>query len=129
MIEIEDVLEATIVSGFRNGPQVREDLALDLLVLGGRLDHEIAVGRVRRALAPTRDALEHRLAFARLVELALGDLSRQQAVDRGERRVDPLLRDVVSDTTFTPDCAQTPGDAGAHLSGPDDADSVIDSVI
>ena len=69
--------------------QVGENLALDVLVLGRRLDHEIAVGEfVERRRA---DAFEHRLP-AGVIELPLGDLARQEAVDRRERRVAPAPR-------------------------------------
>jgi hypothetical protein len=46
VIEIDEVLEARIASGLRTGQTDCEDLALDLLVLGGGLDDEIAVGEV-----------------------------------------------------------------------------------
>ena len=46
VIEIDEVLEAMIVSGLRNGTQVGEDLALDVLVLGRRLDHQVAVAEI-----------------------------------------------------------------------------------
>ena len=45
MIEIDEVLEATIASGFRNGRRL-EDLALDLLVLRGRLDDDVAIAEL-----------------------------------------------------------------------------------
>ena len=45
VIEIDEVLEAMIGSGFSTGAEIMEDLALDLLVLGRGLDHQIAVGQ------------------------------------------------------------------------------------
>ena len=121
VIEIDEVLEATIVSGLRNGAQVGEDLALDVLALGGRLDHEIAVGEIveRRRDA---DPVKRRLA-AGFVELALGDLARQQAVDRRERRLDALFGDVVEQHVQS-GLGADQRDAGAHLAGADDADFV-----
>ena len=44
VIEIDDVLDASIASGLQDRAQPHEDLALDLLVLGRRLDDDIAVG-------------------------------------------------------------------------------------
>ena len=46
VIEIEDVLVPMIASGFRCGTQVGENLALDLFLLGGQLDDEIAVAKL-----------------------------------------------------------------------------------
>ena len=43
VIEIEDVLEATSASRLQRGAERREDLALDGLVLGRGLDHEVAI--------------------------------------------------------------------------------------
>ena len=51
VIEIDEVLLARIAPGCRLGSRLREDLALDLLVLGRRLDHQIAVGEQLAALA------------------------------------------------------------------------------
>ena len=69
MIEIDEVLEARIASGFRNGRSDGEDLALDLLVLGRRLDHESqspSLSSVDAKWMRSRTALR-----AGLVELAL----------------------------------------------------------
>ena len=52
VIEIEDVLVAIIASGRRDGQRLREDLALHLLVLGRRLDDEVAGRRGRRRSGP-----------------------------------------------------------------------------
>ena len=43
VIEIDEVLVARIASGFSAGASLLEDLPLDLLVLGGGLDHQVAV--------------------------------------------------------------------------------------
>ena len=60
VIEIDDVLVARIASGLSTGQSVAKILRLTVLLLGRRLDHEIAVAegveRLRR-----RDALERRL--------------------------------------------------------------------
>ena len=119
MIEIEEVLEATIASGLQERPQVLEDAALGLLVLGRRLDDEVAGAEV---LQPVGDAnaVEHGAA-AGLVDLALGDLARQQPVDRRQRGVEPLLGDVV-EPHLVAGLRADEGDAGAHLPGADDAD-------
>ena len=57
VIEIDEVLEATIASGFRIGAEIVEDLALDLFLLDRALDHEIAVGEPVHGLGE-RDVLE-----------------------------------------------------------------------
>ena len=44
VIGMEEVLEAISASGRSVGQSAREDLQLDLLVLGRRLDHQVAVG-------------------------------------------------------------------------------------
>ena len=69
VIEIDEVLEATSASGFEDGAEIVEDLALDLFVLGRGLDDEVAVGQARRGLGG-RDALERRPAVVLGDELA-----------------------------------------------------------
>ncbi len=51
VIEIDEVLEAIIALGFSTGQSADEDLALDLLVLGGGLDDEVAVAEILVAAA------------------------------------------------------------------------------
>ena len=71
--------------GLEERAQAGENLALDLLVLGRRLDDQVAVGE----LVVARRATQMRSSVAcapGLVDLALGDLARQQAVDRRQRR-------------------------------------------
>ena len=46
VIEIDEVLLAMIASGRRLRQQAGEDLALELLVLGRRLDHQLAVAEL-----------------------------------------------------------------------------------
>ena len=57
--------------GLEEGAQVGEDLALDVLVLRRRLDHEVAIGEIV-VIGGDADAVERRLALG-FVELALGD--------------------------------------------------------
>ena len=45
VIEIDEVLLATIASRLQRRAEIGEDLALDLFLLGRGLDHEIAVGK------------------------------------------------------------------------------------
>ena len=52
MIEIEEVLEAIIASGFSTGQSADEDLALDVLVLGRGLDDDVAVAEILELPAP-----------------------------------------------------------------------------
>ena len=72
VIEIEDVLDATIASGLRKERSDGEDLALDLLVLGGGLDHEIALAKLIEGRRYP-NAIEDRAAL-RFVDLPFGRL-------------------------------------------------------
>ena len=63
VIEIDEVLVATSASGFSDRAELGEDLALDLFLLGRRLDHQIAVGETVVAFGGA-DALERRLLVA-----------------------------------------------------------------
>ena len=119
VIEIEDVFEATMASGLRNERSAGEDLALDLFVLGSRLDHQIAVAELVESRGDV-DALEDRLAL-RFVHLPPRHLARQVAIDGRERGVDALLGDVVEGDVQSR-LSRDLGDAGAHLPGADDAD-------
>ena len=56
VIEIDDVLVPTIGLGLERGAKRREDLPLDLLLLGRRLDDKVAVTEVVEASAPERSA-------------------------------------------------------------------------
>ena len=73
VIEIDEVLVARIASGLRMRAELRKDLALDGLVLGRRLDHQVGAGQalhVRRC----RDAGKCGPAHL-VVELAGADLA------------------------------------------------------
>ena len=61
VIEIDDVLVPMIASGLSDRAEAREDLALDVLVLGRRLDHQVAVAETVHSFG-RRDALERGLA-------------------------------------------------------------------
>ena len=119
VIEIDDVLVARIASGFSRRTEVDEDLALDVLLLGRRLDDEIAVAeRVERFRR--RDVLERRLRVLFLDDV-LGDLARHVAVDGREPGLDAVGRDVVERHGKAGERADM-GDAVAHLAGADHAD-------
>ena len=62
VIEIEEVLVASTVVGLQKRADLRVDLALDLLVLGGRLDHEVHVGQLVHVFRAV-DALDGGLAL------------------------------------------------------------------
>jgi hypothetical protein len=98
-----------------------EDLALHRLVLGRRLDHDVAVAEgfvgERRP-----DAIERRLAVG-AGDGALRDLAGHVAADRGEPLLDLVLGDVV-EAHLEPGERADMGDAVAHLSGADDADGL-----
>ncbi len=57
VIEIDEVLEATIASGFRTAHRSIEDLALDLFLLGRGLDDQVAVGERRPCVSAADDRL------------------------------------------------------------------------
>src|SRR5580693_10569525 len=100
------------------GAQGSEDLALDLFVLGGRLDDEIALAELVEGRGYL-NAIEDRLAL-RFAHLSLGHLARQMAVDGRESRVNPLLGDVGERDDHS--CLSGDlGDAGAHLASADHA--------
>ena len=67
VIEIEDVLVARIASGFSDGQSVDVDLALDVFLLGRRLDDEVAIARSPPSMFGAFDALQ------RSLPLILGD--------------------------------------------------------
>ncbi len=119
VIEIDDVLVPMIASGFSAGHRLGEDRALDVLLLGRGLDHEVAVAEVVERLR-RRDARERGLARL-LGEVALGDLARHVAVDGGKAGLDAVGRDIVEQHVEAGERADM-GDAVAHLPGADDAD-------
>ena len=98
-----------------------EDLALGLLLLGRRLDDEIAVAEFSERVGG-RDALDRGLAL--LVADALAtDLPCQVAVDGRQSCRDAVGGDVVEQNVIARQRADV-GDAVAHLAGADDADLV-----
>ena len=105
--------------GFEERSQTRENLALDLLVLGGRLDDEIAIAE--RVLAGRgRNAPERRRArpSSSICPLAIWRANRPLIVASAARS--PLLGDVVDDDLEA--CLRANlRDAAAHLAGPDHA--------
>ena len=119
VIEIDEVLVPTIASGFSVRAEVGENLALDVFLLGRRLDHEIAVAELVERLG-RRDARERRLAVLLGDQLAR-DLPRQVAVDGGEPGIDAVGRDVVEQDVDAGERADM-RDAVAHLTGADHAD-------
>ena len=119
VIEIDEVLVPTIASGLSIGQSVGEDLALDVFLLGRRLDDEIAVAELVERLG-RRDALERGLALF-LGDALAADLPRQVAVDGGEPGIDAVGRDVVEQHVQAGERADM-RDAVAHLTGADHAD-------
>ena len=71
---------AISASGFSSRGQLLEDLALDLFLLGRRLDHHVAIGE-QRVVEPHLDAAE-RGSLVLFADRAAGDLTRQVALDR-----------------------------------------------
>jgi len=72
----------TMVSGLSAGHSSLKILPLDLLLLGRRLDHQVAIGEIIERLGG-RDALIAAWRCSRLMPLA-ADLARQVAADGGE---------------------------------------------
>ena len=115
----EEVLVARIVSGPQASASDGEQLALQLQVLGRRLDHQVAAGEVGEARGGAQ-AGARRLGVGLAPAAALGALRQRRArslhpgVERvGNRVVQPRL--VAAE-------AGDLGDPGAHRPGADDAD-------
>ncbi len=96
-----------------------EDLALDVFLLGRRLDHQIAIAELVDRIGG-RDALDRRLAFF-VADALAADLARQIAIDGGNPRTDAVGDDVVQQHVEAGQRADM-GDAVAHLAGADHAD-------
>ena len=107
------------------GAEVRhqrlEDLVLQRLLLGRRLDDEVAPPE-RREVALEVDAAEGGVAVG-LGDLAAVNLAVQVAADDPGRGVERLVGDVVQDHVEAGE-REDVGDAVAHLSGADDADAL-----
>jgi hypothetical protein len=96
-----------------------KDLALDLFLLRGALDDDVAI-RQRVDARGWLDPAKRRLA--RVVgEPALGDEPLQIAIDGRERRLDTVLGDVVQQHVETGHCRHM-RDAVAHLARADHPD-------
>ena len=119
VIEIEDVLVPMIASGLSDGTERAEDLALDLLLLRRRLDHEIAVAEFVEGLG-SRDALDRGLPLF-IADALTADLARQIAADGGQTLGDAFGGDIVEQHVKAGERADM-GDAAAHLAGADHAD-------
>ena len=118
VIEIDELLEATMASGFR-GAQIVEYLALGLFLFDRRLDHEIAVGKTVERVGG-RDPLQRLLALV-VGDGLLRDLARQIAIDGCHRRLEAIGRNVVENHVHSGESRHM-RDAVAHLARPDHAD-------
>ena len=105
--------------GLQVRAEVGENLALDLFLLGRRLDDEIAVAELVERVG-RRDARERGLAVLLGDQLAR-DLPRQIAVDGGEPGIDAVGRDVVEQHVHAGERGHM-RDAVTHLTGADHAD-------
>ena len=99
--------------------ELAEDLELDLLILGGRLDHDVGRGHVLEADAAADPPQEG--VLVRGGHLALLDVAGQDAGDGLQPLVDEFLPHVVHDDG-EPAGGRHLGDAVAHLAGADDAE-------
>ena len=73
--------------------ELRVDLALDALVLGGGLDDEVAAAEIGHG--GRRRNAAHRFLASLLGQLAAGNLTGHVAADRGDAGLDAVLGDVV----------------------------------
>ena len=119
VIEIDEVLVPTMVCRLERRAQRGEDFALDVLLLGRRLDHQIAIAELVERVGG-RDALDRRLALF-VADALAADLARQVAVDGGNPLGDAVGDDVVEQHVKAGQRADM-GDAVAHLAGADHAD-------
>ncbi len=119
VIEIDDVLLATSVSRLQRRAELREDLALDLFLLGRGFDHQIAIGQTVVGF-DRADQLERRLLLL-LGDALTADLAGHVAVDRGQRLLEARGRDIV-DHDRDPGQRADMGDTVAHLARADDPD-------
>src|SRR5262249_4915544 len=102
-----------------NRAKLGEDPDLDALLLGGGLDHEIAIAESVELLG-RRDAPQRRLAIL-LADQILAHLARHVAVDGGQARLDAVERDVVEQHGEAGKRAHM-SNAVAHLTGTDHTD-------
>ena len=121
VMEIEDVLDARRAVGFQVLTDRSENLLLDLFVLGGRFDDDIAgrQGRQIQRRADARQGLIHRA----LLDHALGHLPGEIAADGLKTSFDPVGADVMEQDRVAGRRADM-GDPSAHLTGPDHADDL-----
>ncbi len=118
VIEMDEVLEATIAVGLEARHEPLEDVALHVLALGRGLDHEVAVAE-RIEPGRGRDERERRLSLL-LRDLAALGLAAEIAVDRLDRARQGLGVDVVQDDAASRQ-RRDMGDAAAHLARAYDA--------
>ena len=101
------------------GRKRAEDRLLDLLALGGGLDHQVG-GADGLELGRRSDAAHGRLHFLRGDDLA-GHLPGHVAADQGEAGLDPVGTDVVQQDVVSTEGDHV-GDARPHLPCANDAD-------
>src|SRR5580700_3341844 len=105
--------------GLQRRTQRTKDLALDVLLLSRRLDHQVAVAQFVEGLGPG-DAFDRGVALL-LADTLAADLPRQIAVDGGEPLGDAFSGDVVEENVEARKRTDV-GNAVAHLAGADHAD-------
>ena len=119
MIGMLDVFDASTASGsVMTSSSSAKISRLDGLVLDDRLDHQLAVGQVGQ-VGGERQLGQRRVALA-LGELARADAALQRLGDAVAARGDQRLGRLV-DHDVDAGARGHLGDAGAHLSGADDA--------
>ena len=121
VIEIDEVFEVRMVCGARWGTSALKILVLQRLLLGRRLDDEVARPE-RRQDALELDAPECCVAVG-FGDLAAVDLAVHVAADDLGRAGERLLGDVVQDHVEARQ-REDMGDAVAHLSSADDTDAL-----
>ena len=116
---MDEVLRGQDRSRFADLVQVPENLELDVLLLGGRLDHEVRRGHVLEVDAAL-DSAQQGVLFRRR-HLAFFDIAGQDVGDGFQALVDEFLLDVVHDDC-QPAGGRHLGDAVAHLPRADDTE-------
>ena len=121
VIEIDEVFEVRMVCGARCGTSALKICVLERLLLGRRLDDEVAVPEGGE-VALEADPRQRRVALG-LGDAAARDLAVHVAADDVGRRLERGLGDVVERDVEAGE-REDVGDAVAHLPGADHANAL-----
>ena len=107
--------------GLQHRAELGEDLALDVLVLRRRLDHEIAIGKGLERSSGRPDPV-HRLGMRRHIDLLALDLAGEMVLSIREAPSSIRSSEISLSTTSRPASGADLRDAGPHLARADNAD-------